>query len=81
MRRAIVVAHAYHLPRAVALCRAVGVDADGVGNTRRHRDAWRRGALREVPAAVKAAWDVLTRPAPTYLGPRLPGVERALSTP
>jgi vancomycin permeability regulator SanA len=82
VRRAIVVAHADHLPRAVALCRAVGVDADGVGDTtRRHRDAWRRGALREVPAAVKAALDVLTRPAPTYLGPRLPGVERALSTP
>ena len=81
VRRAIVVAPAYHLPRAVAPCRAVGVDADGVGDTRRLRDAWRRGALREVPAAVKAAWDVLTRPGPTYLGPRLPGVDRALSTP
>jgi hypothetical protein len=34
-----------------------------------------------VLAAVKAAWDVLTPPGPTYLGPRLPGVDRALSTP
>ena len=30
--RALVVSQAYHVPRAVAICRSVGLDVDGVGD-------------------------------------------------
>lgn len=60
---AIVVSQAYHLPRAVAICRATGLDAIGVGDTTAReisRREWDQGVWRERAAAVKAAWDVLT---------------------
>lgn len=53
----------YHLPRAVTICRAAGVDAIGVGDTsmlRRYPYNWVKGWLREWPAAVKMEWDLLT---------------------
>ena len=31
LQRALLVTQAYHLPRAVSLCRSLGIDADGVG--------------------------------------------------
>jgi vancomycin permeability regulator SanA len=50
---ALLVSQRFHLPRALALCRAVGIDADGVGADRsrysaRARTIW---SLREVPAS------------------------------
>lgn len=75
-----VVSQTYHLPRAVATCRSVGVDAVGVGDTSVRRPflgTWYYGEAREIPAAWKMAADVLTRRKPT-LGPREPSVERAL---
>jgi vancomycin permeability regulator SanA len=68
VRTAEVVTQRYHLPRAVYLCRAVGIDADGLGV----RD-WGRvptGKMihyqaREVFADVKAMWDAdVSRPTP-----------------
>ncbi|MGL5862252.1 MAG: SanA/YdcF family protein, partial [Phycicoccus sp.] len=80
--RVLVVSQGYHLPRAVAICRAVGLDADGVGDwtAERYRADWVRGTVREVPASVKAALDVLSRRDPV-LGPAEPGVRDALTTP
>lgn len=63
-----VVTQGYHVPRAVYLCRAVGIDADGLGV----RD-WGRvpdGKMihyqaREVLADVKAMWDAdVSNPTP-----------------
>jgi vancomycin permeability regulator SanA len=57
----IVVTQAYHLPRAVATCRALGVDATGVGDTtQRNTRAWRRGAIRDQLACVKTVIDLVT---------------------
>ena len=57
----VVVTQAYHLPRAVATCRALGVDATGVGDTtQRHTRAWRRGAVRDQLACVKTVIDLVT---------------------
>ena len=80
--RLLVVSQGYHLPRAVAICRAVGLDADGVGDWtgERYRDVWRRGTVREVPASVKAVLDVVTGRDPV-LGPAEPGVRDALAAP
>jgi vancomycin permeability regulator SanA len=72
VRSAEVVTQGYHLPRAVYLCRAVGIDADGLGV----RD-WGRVPTakmihyqaREVLADVKAVWDAdVSRPSSTYMG-------------
>jgi vancomycin permeability regulator SanA len=78
--RAIVVTQSFHVARAVALCREVGLDAVGVGDdsVSRFRWAWMRGGVREHFAAVKAAYDVVTRREPVFLGPREPGVDEAL---
>jgi vancomycin permeability regulator SanA len=62
VRRALLVTQGFHLPRAVALCRAAGIDAEGVlaecEDCDRVRLAWNTG--RDWLAAPKAAWDVLT---------------------
>lgn len=78
--RVLVVSQAYHLPRAVATCRAVGLDAEGVGDTtaRRYTDVWRRGEQREVVASVKTVLDIVTRRDPV-LGEPEPGLARVLS--
>lgn len=79
--KALVVSQAYHLPRAVAVCRAVGVDATGVGDWTGRDIAsgvWRTGQVREVPATMKAALSVILRPDPV-LGPPLDDVARALA--
>ena len=80
VRRAIVVTQAYHVARAVALCRSLGVEADGVGDTSVaiYRQPWRRGLVRERGAAVKALVDVLSRRDPIFLGRRETGVEDAV---
>lgn len=75
------VSQRYHLPRALAVCRAVGVDAIGVGDTTMQSYApavWTQGVIREIPAAVKAAADVLTHRDPV-LGPEEPALRERLA--
>ena len=61
----IVVTQAYHLPRAVATCLLIGVEANGVGDqTVKGSRAWRSGALRDQLACVKTVLDLLTRRRP-----------------
>ncbi len=78
--RAIVVSQGYHVPRAVTVCRAVGVEADGVGDwsTQTLWGLQRGGTLREVAASPKAVWDVLTRREP-ILGPPENALKDALA--
>jgi vancomycin permeability regulator SanA len=70
VRSAIVVTQEFHLPRAVVLCGAAGIDATGVGDAslRARRTATVYGWLREVPAAIKALGDAFLRPAPQRAG-------------
>ena len=75
----VVVTQAYHLPRAVATCRALGVDATGVGDTtQRHTRAWRRGAFRDQLACVKTVIDLTTGRDPV-LGRHETSVDDALA--
>lgn len=59
LRRVIVVTTAFHLHRAVWLCRKAGMEAYGVGHDA-HTDGLRRvsarGARREILATIKAFW-------------------------
>ncbi|MBO8189522.1 YdcF family protein [Streptomyces sp. DW4-2] len=79
VRRALLVSQDYHVRRAAALCRAAGIDSYGIP-VREPRDAtWYAGGLRELPGAVKAAYEAALTPDPHFLGPREPGVRRALA--
>ncbi len=59
---ALLVSQRYHLHRAVATCRAIGVDALGVGDTsvKRTSGRWREFQQREVFANVKMAFDLVS---------------------
>jgi vancomycin permeability regulator SanA len=80
---AILITQRFHLPRALTLCRAVGIEAWGVGDDSRPYApvATTLSYLREVPAAVKAVYALVMRPDPRFLGPREPGIRRALGAP
>jgi vancomycin permeability regulator SanA len=80
VRRAIVVTQAYHLPRAVTVCRRLGLDADGVGDesVRQFRGPWLENSTREQAACVKAVFDVVSGRDPVHLGRHETGVEDAL---
>ncbi|WP_159942980.1 MULTISPECIES: vancomycin high temperature exclusion protein [unclassified Nocardiopsis] len=78
---ATVVTQDFHLPRAVRLCRAAGIDAVGVADSslRERTFATVYGWLREVPAAVAALGTAVLRPDPTFLGEYETGVDDALA--
>ncbi|HEU4422396.1 MAG TPA: ElyC/SanA/YdcF family protein [Pilimelia sp.] len=80
VRRAIVVTQTYHLPRAVTLCRRLGLEADGVGDdtVKQFTTPWRISATREHGACVKAAFDVISGRDPVHLGRHETAVEDAL---
>lgn len=80
--RATIVTQLFHLPRAVALCRAAGIRTYGVGHDTMSIDpaTTEYGYVREFPAALKAVADLIGRPKPTFLGPRENGVQRALTS-
>lgn len=77
VHRVLVITQQYHLARAVFLCRQVGLDADGAADP--HPLVSSGPELREVPAAVKAAWDAVWQPDPRHLGPPETAVTTALA--
>ncbi|GAA2441231.1 ElyC/SanA/YdcF family protein [Streptomyces macrosporus] len=79
VERAVLVSQDFHIRRALALCRAAGVDAYGVGVAEPRDVTWHHGALREVAGAVKAGLEAAFTPDPHFLGPREKGLERALA--
>lgn len=80
VERLTVVTQSYHLPRAVATCRAVGVDAEGVGDdsVQGYTEDWNWGITRELVANYKMVWDVVTNRQP-ILGDRETSVDDALN--
>jgi len=79
----VIVTQSYHLARAVATCRALGVDAIGVGDdsARQYPVSWWRGAIRDQLACAKTVVDLLTRrhPMPLATEPSLHDATTALS--
>jgi vancomycin permeability regulator SanA len=80
VRQAIVVTQSYHIDRALAVCRALGVDATGVADSSVsiYKGPWRRSVVREQGAIVKAVYDVASRRDPVYLGRHETSVEDAV---
>jgi vancomycin permeability regulator SanA len=71
VHRAVLVSQAYHVRRALALCRAAGIRSYGVGVVERKDATWYYGGLREIPGAGKAALDAVLKPDPRVLGPKV----------
>jgi SanA protein len=57
VERALVVSQRYHLPRALAICDALGMAAVGVAADLRPYRAQLIWELREIPATLRALWD------------------------
>lgn len=76
----IVITQAYHVARAVAVCRQRGLHANGVGDqsARKYASRWWRATVREQGACVKAVVDVVSGRDPVYLGNHEPGIDEAL---
>lgn len=69
VRSAIVVSHGYHLPRAISVCRGLGVQAIGVAADEKLPRQYSMNYLaREVVSTDKAALQNLFKPHPTVLG-------------
>jgi vancomycin permeability regulator SanA len=77
--RALLVSQDFHIRRAVALCRAAGIDSYGVSVPEPRDITWYAGGAREIPGAAKAAFEASVTPDPHFLGPHEPGVDRALA--
>lgn len=74
-----VVTQTYHLPRAVATARLLGLRANGVGDDSvRSGWAWRKGTVRDQVACLKTIWDLASRRDPV-LGRAETGVTDALT--
>jgi vancomycin permeability regulator SanA len=80
VEQAIVVTQTYHLPRAVMLCRRLGLNATGVGDetVKQFRTPWLISSTREHGACVKAVADVISDRDPVHLGRHETGVDDAL---
>ncbi|MCL1907036.1 MAG: YdcF family protein [Propionibacteriaceae bacterium] len=77
---AIIVSQEYHLPRAISVCRLVGVDVVAVGDPydpEYNGWKWWRYTAREYPATVKMILDVLRGREP-ILGDYETGVDEVL---
>ena len=79
--RALIVTQPYHLARAVALCRHVGIDADGVGARCDGCMSLNlaKNALRDYFACSKAAWETMRDRRPAVESPPSRAVAEALA--
>lgn len=66
VQRLVVVSQRYHLPRALVICQALGLDAWGVGDesARAMPRTWAHGTRRELAANLKVVVDLLTHRSP-----------------
>lgn len=65
----MVISHDFHVPRALTICRWLGIDGVGVGDTRMRRRnlrLWLRSVIRELGANLKMEYDLFTNRHPRY---------------
>jgi SanA protein len=74
VERALLITQAFHLPRALFLCQALGIQATGVIADRQayaqRSLVWSQ--LREIPATLAALMDIIRRAPPPVLGEPIP---------
>ncbi|MBL1074431.1 YdcF family protein [Nocardia sp. 2] len=66
---AIAVTQDFSLPRTIALCRSVGIDAVAVGDDGQdHNGVYWKCWFRDQLATTKAMYSIIVQPEPTFLG-------------
>src|SRR5262249_52882256 len=82
IRSALIVTQDYHLSRAVALCRHVGLAAEGVSASCPGCSSTMLAskAVRDFFACTKAAWDAVRNRPPAVRSTPDPAVRNALTT-
>ena len=80
VERAVLVTQGFHLPRALFMANALGIDAHGVAADGDSRPVTRYG-LREFLARAHAVWMVVTEPPARILGPKEPIVVEGAALP
>lgn len=71
VRSMIITTQRFHLPRAIYLARHLGINAVGF-DAAAPGEKYLENSLREIPASLKALWDLAVRREPRYLGPQFP---------
>ena len=78
VKKALLISQDFHLPRAVAICRQLGIDADGIGAPAGGSlRILMRNRFREILADVKAAVDVVRKRPPAVSSGPSAALERA----
>jgi SanA protein len=74
LESAVLVTQSFHLPRALFICRNLGVNAIGVNADLRnyHSRSIRWSTLREIPATIVALFDVIRQQPAAVLGEPIP---------
>jgi vancomycin permeability regulator SanA len=76
LQRALLVSQTYHLPRALAICDAFGLEVEGVSADLRPYRAQRLWAMREIPATLVALLEAHLGPQPSAPAkPAVPMIE------
>ncbi len=57
IEHALLISQRFHLPRALIICDAIGISADGVASDLRPYRSRVLWELREIPATLRALWD------------------------
>jgi SanA protein len=60
IQQALLVSQRYHLPRALILCQSMGMQVEAVSSDLRFYRAYRFWEIREIPATLRALWDILS---------------------
>ena len=76
VKQAMLISQRFHLPRALGICEALGIDAIGVSSDLRDYGPLtiRYWKLREIPATIAAYWD-------SYIAPAMGRCARRIQTP
>jgi SanA protein len=60
IQQALLVSQRYHLPRALILCQSMGMQVEAVSSDLRFYRAYPFWEFREIPATLRALWDIIT---------------------
>jgi SanA protein len=60
IQQALLVSQRYHLPRALVLCQAMGMQVEAVSSDLRFYRGYPFWEIREIPATLRALWDILS---------------------
>ena len=60
INQALLVSQRYHLPRAMILCQAMGIQVEAVSSDLRYYRSYPYWEFREFPATLRALWDIIS---------------------